>query len=263
MECWGAQGGNGWAYDEITNDPIYPEYGKGGYTYGEFTQEPFSEYGTRFYIFVGGSGLEHSGWNGGGSSSNSGTNYGGGATDIRNLITQNGWSDTNSLRSRVMVAGGGGGASHGGNGGHGGNLTGANGVPATNERLAYGYGGGQTSGGSAGTFSWSGSGPTSGTFGTGGRGNSNYGGGGGGGYYGGGGSGVYQSSCGGAGGGSSFISGYPGCRALASSSSTTHKAANAADAAVHYSGIVFQNPSMEQGVRKGDGLARITSTVIE
>lgn len=265
MECWGAQGGNGWAYDEITNDPIYPEYGKGGYTYGEFTQEPFSEYGTRFYIYVGGNGIQHSGWNGGGAgpSPESGNNYGGGATDIRNISTQNGWSDTNSLRSRVMVAGGGGGASHGGHGGHGGNLTGANGVPATNERLAYGYGGGQTSGGSAGTFSWSGSGPTSGTFGTGGRGNSNYGGGGGGGYYGGGGSGVYQSSCGGAGGGSSFISGYPGCRALASSSSTTHKAANAADAAVHYSGIVFQNPSMEQGVRKGDGLARITSTVIE
>lgn len=72
--------------------------------------------GQIIYVYVGQSGITgiitaNPSWNGGGavtSGCSDGNNYsGGGATDFR-LISGN-WDDFNSLKSRIMVAGGGGG----------------------------------------------------------------------------------------------------------------------------------------------------------
>jgi hypothetical protein len=91
LEVWGAQGGN---------DTTYPDTcfgGRGGYSKG--TVQLNSK--TTLYVYVGGSGtgyLPGSSW---------GASGGGGGTDIR---LQNGlWNNTNGLRSRIIVAGGGGG----------------------------------------------------------------------------------------------------------------------------------------------------------
>jgi hypothetical protein len=125
-----------------------------------------------------------------------------------------------------MVAGGGGGASHGGFGGYGGETSGGIGIRYmdvsgfTYDTSRYnidhdtrGRGGTQSAGGAKGYFDWTvGVAPTAGSLGRGGDGNTAYGGGGGGGYYGGGGEGpVISLYMGGGGGGSSYISGHPGC----------------------------------------------------
>ena len=124
LQCWGAQGGNSYSYSGVGS--------KGGYSEGEIT---ISET-TTLYIFVGGKGgngsstsLVNGGWNGGGgsvgrSSYNSGNTYGvsypacgGGATDIATVTSGMSYSGgrTNrsaaSLLSRLIVAGGGAGAS--------------------------------------------------------------------------------------------------------------------------------------------------------
>jgi hypothetical protein len=91
LEVWGAQGGN---------DSTYPTTcfgGRGGYSKG--TVQLRSK--TTLYVYVGGSGT--------GSTSDVywGSSGGGGATDVR---LQNGaWNDTNGLKTRIIVAGGGGG----------------------------------------------------------------------------------------------------------------------------------------------------------
>jgi hypothetical protein len=96
LEVWGAQGGNDTSYP----DTIFG--GRGGYSKG--TVQLRSK--TTLYVYVGGSGT------GSLSGSRFGSTGGGGGTDIR---LQNGlWNDTNGLRSRIIVAGGGGG-SHGKN----------------------------------------------------------------------------------------------------------------------------------------------------
>ena len=252
IECWGAQGGSS------TN-------GRGGYASGYIYINKY----TSFFIYIGGSGSSM-GWNGGGyglSAEGSYIFYGGGATDIR-IINELGF---NGIRSRIIIAGGGGGDSHGGTGGNGGNITGENGIPCEtlSGGYAYGYGGSQIAGGSAGVFDWGGTGPTSGTFAEGGKGNSQYGGGGGGGYYGGGGSGVRAFSMGGGGGGSSFISGYPGCNAIDKLSTFDNIIHTGLPN--HYSGYVFTNSQMIAGNASmpspsggtetghtGNGYARIT-----
>ena len=104
LECWGAQGGG------LQNDSSLDtaQGGLGGYSVGTLMLSSQ----TTIYIYVGGkgksigSGLAEGGFNGGGAAYGSGTNEpangGGGATDIR--------INTDSLYSRVIVAGGGGGA---------------------------------------------------------------------------------------------------------------------------------------------------------
>ena len=232
-------------------------YGKGAYVSGQISLTGISS----IYIYVGQYGqLSNSiscTWNGGGSGYHTnGSGYstaGGGATDIR--LTNGDWDNFNSLKSRIIVAGGGGGSCHGGFGGYGGDIEGSKGVTYAEANLpcsSYtggdmsGLGGTQTSGGMAGGFNWNqGIAPTNGIFGTGGDGCTSYGGGGGGGWYGGGGSGVQASSMGGGGGGSSFISGHTGCNAI-SSSSTSSKITHTGSPN-HYSGKVFTNTVMKAG----------------
>lgn len=137
--------------------------GKGGYTKGTI----FLSSGEQLYLFVGSTPTSATGgYNGGASNRPSEFTAqrgaaGGGATDVRIV---NGTRDTaTSLTSRIMVAGGGGGAgSRGtngqtvpggygdGNGGYGGGLRGGTGE-AINNANGYGYypggGGTQTAGG--------------------------------------------------------------------------------------------------------------------
>jgi hypothetical protein len=91
LEVWGAQGGNDTSYP----DTIFG--GRGGYSKGTVQLN----IKTTLYVYVGGSG----------TGSTSGVTYGatggGGGTDIR---LQNGlWNNTNGLKTRIIVAGGGGG----------------------------------------------------------------------------------------------------------------------------------------------------------
>jgi hypothetical protein len=110
-----------------------------------------------------------------------------------------------------MVAGGGGGdGDHESSNWHGGQAGGINGSPLVGEITKTVSGGTQTSGG-LGQYG-------NGRFGIGrNSGTTNFGGGGGGGYYGGSANSNYKSGGNGVGGtgGSSFISGYPGCIAIA------------------------------------------------
>ena len=267
FECWGASGG----------DMTYVG-GNGGYTVGSLSLNS----GNVFYAYVGQS---NGGYNGGGVSYQPTIGgSGGGGTDIR-LVNGN-WNDFNSLKSRIMVAGGGGGAclrgeGYGdGNGGYGGGLTGGTGQ-SINHTQAYGYsiltGGSQTSGGVAswvdlGQGVWSNGyvfQSNAGQFGyattaSNGANSINTQAGGGGGYYAGAGGGHS-----GAGGGSSFVSGYTGCNAIYSSSTASD--IRSTGTPNHYSLYVFSGPNMIAGNASmpspggttetghdGNGYARIT-----
>lgn len=277
IELWGASGG--------TKDNGTIKVGRGGYTKGKI----YLKAGTKLYIYTGGaSGDTKGGYNGGGATS--GGTGGGGATDIR--LSGGTWSDFNSLKSRIMVAGGAGGSdtyTYGGilngvGGGNGGGLNGENGhiqnwvnASSYNKAEKDGYigsvGGSQTAGGYCITHGTSVA--TRGSFGKGGSDNS-YGGGGGG-YYGGGsgynrpmdGVGGYGNSESSGAGGSSFISGYDGCDAIAESS-TSGKIVHTGQPN-HYSGYVFIDAEMIDGGSEmpapnggtetghmGNGYARIT-----
>ena len=250
VELWGAQGGS--------------TAGNAAYTAGDI--ELLAN--KTLYVYVGLHGLNTNNsvaFNGGGASTSSGnyaTYNGGGATDIRYFTSTPSaanlaWNINLGLNSRIMVAAGGGGSSHGGNGGYGGGLKGYNGLADAgySGANAAGYGATQVSAGGAGAFNWSGSGPTAGKFGTGGNGNSQYGGGGGGGYYGGGGSGVSALSNGGGGGGSSYISGHTGCLAIAQGSTNNPRtlktgctsSSTSVECSTHYSGLYFTNTIMIDG----------------
>ena len=250
FEAWGAQGGGGDPNDLTKGSRA----GKGGYTKGVITLTATNT----FYVYVGGEGSPHSvgGYNGGGSSLRKREdapiwgNSGGGATDFR--LVGGSPDNINGLRSRIMVAGGGGGSddytadyagepygTNDGTGGDGGGLTGgyglANGIPSI---------GGGTQNGTANSAGYE-----CGSFGKGGEAAITAdGGGGGGGYYGGNGSDHNNS---GGGGGSSFISGHPGCNAVNASGIHTGQPD-------HYSGLVFTDTVMESGVRLGNGFAKIT-----
>jgi len=193
----------------------------------------------------------HLAFNGGGkggfwTTRNKGMSYsGGGATDVR--LVKGEWNDFQSLKSRIMVAGGAGSGRQSNI--FAGGLQGYQGTDYTN-----GTGGTQVSGGKA-----SGSGATDGRFGIGGNGyvshptviNNNSGLGAGGGYYGGGGgeggsaisSPQNHSSSGG--GGSSFISGHNGCDAIEEAS--TEENIIHTGQANHYSGLVFTDTLMIDG----------------
>ncbi len=260
VELWGAQGGN--------------NGGNGAYTSGTIKLSR----GLNVYTFVGGNGSENlagvaqdiqGGYNGGGLTKGQdccdrvfGT--GGGATDVR--LSNGDFADFNSLKSRIMVAAGGGGrfSDPGGSdygsqdgessGGSGGGLIGVNGSGYYSD-YCYGLGALQTSGGKIGSSSTAryckpgtNSGYTdpdliTGTFGIGGSHGSqgNNGTGGGGGYYGGSSSGHIAS----AGGGSSFISGHNGCDAI-KEESTENNIIHTGQS-IHYSGLYFTNTLMIDG----------------
>lgn len=197
IELWGAQGGG-------------PTGAKGAYAKGTISLTKSQ----KFYVYIGEKNEITTSFNGGTAT---GAGYpGGGASDVR--LSSGVWNDTSSLRSRIIVAGGGGASSAGvaGPGSYGG-LFGGNGVIAT--------GGTQIAGGTQES-----------SFGNGGFGYGGGGCGGGGGYYGGGGG-----TCGnGGGGGSSFISGDDRCNAVDSSGNPTGQSD-------HYSGYVFTNTVITAG----------------
>lgn len=271
IEAWGASGG-------IPDNSIYSQC-QGGYVKGEITLEK----NQRLYIYVGeqGNTKQKEIFNGGGIGGTGDRNpgaSGGGATDIR--LEKGSWSDFNSLKSRIMVAGAGGGGSrytytsydnnHNGYYEYGscsiaGGLVGytgnsydysANGTTTTSVDYdkAPGKGGTQTSGGEGGNATYSFYvGPTeSGKFGKGGKSNNNSStegsGGGGSGYYGGGsGNGTNGGGAGnGGGGGSSFISGHNGCNAITQASTENNIVHSGTS--THYSGLTFSETVMIDGL---------------
>jgi len=231
IQCWGASGG-----DSPNGGIGIP--GKGGYSKGIISLVKDKI----LYVYIGEQGTNsytdtpnRGGWNGGGYG-NVNTNFGacsggGGATDIRLIrhTEDDGWSGINSLRSRVIVAAGGGGCKtengNAINGGYGGGFIGEK--SPSNDRYPddenSATGGTQTQGGidpitrnpsfQPGMYNKviSGAIILSGTFGC-----ANipearefWGGGGGGGWYGG---GIGHGQ--GGSGGSSFVSGMDGCVAM-------------------------------------------------
>ena len=99
MIVYGAQGGN----ETLSGYTAYG--GKGAYVGGVISLTS----GNTFYVYVGEqpSGGE-GGWNGGGTNIASLPAGGGGATDIS--VSNGAWNSTSHLYSRIIVAGGGGGA---------------------------------------------------------------------------------------------------------------------------------------------------------
>ena len=224
MECWGSNGGI------CPQGASLAAPGIGGYVKGDIILSKSQN----IYVYVGAIGTSANysntnagGWNGGGygstynRSSGHGGSGGGGSTDIRIVAASTSdykiWNETNSLRSRIIVAAGGGGrgyyptTSARWNGSYGGGLIGQAGIAATGYTGAdtNNTGGTQTKGGNnphynndtkyVGYFGYA---PLADHDG-------GYGGGGGGGWYG----GSKGYGRGGA-GGSSFISGHPGCNAV-------------------------------------------------
>lgn len=276
IELWGASGGRNGAHDGA---------GRAGYTSGNINLME----GETLYVYIGqegiagaygdvsyglGGGATFNGGGAGGDAGKIGTVYpyssyyggssGGGATDIR--LAGGAWNDPASLRSRIMVAAGGGGnmrdSGYDASKSNAGGLIGQDGGiydfvlqrPIYNSEIpARGRGGTQTSGGAAGAdvypaLATPGKNAAGGQFGIGGRGSDSGGeycngfSGGGGGYYGGGGSQSTASDChsfGGA-GGSSFISGHAGSNAIGANGVHT-------GAANHYSGKVFSGTRMIDG----------------
>ena len=224
IECWGASGGNTTNGSDgegtFYTNTVYG--GKGGYCLGMVALP----YNLNLYVYVGqsGEGTTEYTFNGGGKGGSFfNGKSGGGATDVR-LFDENGtWRNFNSLKSRIIVAAGGGGADHyceGNYGGNAGGLSGENGfyyLHLGNAPYSVAIGATQNSGGKGGKgSSYYGS---DGIFGSGGDSDlDNKGSGGGGGYYGGGGGGHNFAIVGSGAGGSSFISGYTGCDAIDESS---------------------------------------------
>ena len=273
MELWGAQGAIV-PFDDVDRS----SYSNGGYVKGNIEVSK----NKNLYVYIGEEGKLNltATFNGGGrggygvipgygsngnpgytnpagyysTTANQGTS-GGGATDIR--LVKSSWNNFDSLKSRIIVAAGGGGdggynysgqnSSSGGLNGYKGNYHSGHG-----DTSSYGKGATQTSGGGAGKNVYNGSGTTAaGTFGIGGN-SYNYSsgrgsGGGGGGYYGGGAGGATGAggSGHGAGGGSSFISGHTGCNAIAETS--TSSAIKHTGSSEHYSGYIFTDTKMVDG----------------
>lgn len=186
LECWGAQGGNGYG------NTSYPG-GKGGYSKGTITLNKK----TNLYLYTGGQGLGGTTYNSSGATTAGGFNGGGSATSQNSRGSGGGGTDirigTDSLYARVLVAGGGSGSSGciSSAGFAGGGISGktySNADSSTGSNY-YGGGGSQTKGGAIAPYN--GNYATAGSFGQGGnynaKSNSYYGSGGGGGWYGGGG----------------------------------------------------------------------------
>ena len=250
LELWGSGGED---YECVYSETI----GKGAYTSGmiELLENQV------LYFYIGG--VES--FNGGGP----GEAGGGGSTDVRLISGE--WDNFESLKSRIMVAAGGGGGAikywsgydyyyEGDSPGDAGGLNGYDAyyriVNINNNTYGYsGYGASQVSGGKPGKASgyYELTEEATGHFGVGGYINAfvngltifNHSSGGGSGYYGGG-HGVHTSNAWtGAGGGSSYISGHEGCDAILESS--TEKNIIHTGQSVHYSGYKFTNTIMIDG----------------
>ena len=163
LECWGGQGGN-----SNQSNGTYGNGGKGGYSTGILNVST----NTTIYITVGGQGQNGilntrtaGGFNGGGDgygTNNFGVGGGGGGASDISLMSPvfshssyfiNNIRDTNSLLSRIIVAGGGGSAGYdvrnnAANGGAGGGTTGQDGL---SNRVYHGTGGKQTTFGTGGS----------------------------------------------------------------------------------------------------------------
>ncbi len=238
IEAWGAQSGASESY----------KAGSGAYVSGNILLNK----NNTLYIHVGANGNKgiNTGaaavYNGGGAGGQFNTKYlsasGGGSTDIR---TKSGaWNDITSLRSRIMVAGAGGGALAPYDSSNGNAAGGLTGYSASTPNYQEATGGNQTT---FGVCPYNND-LRNGAFGIGGSGNTSAGGaGGGGGYYGG------AAGWGtGGGGGSSYISGHTGCVAVTSESNTTPKSGCTTgtsnnSCSIHYSNLVFTNTKMIDG----------------
>ena len=250
MECWGAQGGANPQGGSIGTP------GKGGYTSGKISLSS----NKALYIFVGSRGQSSTsvvndagGYNGGGAGGSNGVGKkncsgGGGATDIR-IVNGTTWQTLSSLRSRIMVAAGGGGC--GGPfpddnnpclGGYGGGLSGGNGLQSSGEYENVNcYGATQTAPGNTLSNKNSFDNTYSGYFGYANQNANNlYGGGGGGGWYG----GSRGHGTGGS-GGSSFISGHTGCNAI-NPATGTHLGASTT-MTINNVNYAFSNTQMKAG----------------
>ena len=211
IELWGAQGGHA---PEISTN-INP---KGGYAAGDITFRSRTE----LFIHIGAAGTSTSylsSYNGGGSGHNSGA--GGGGTDLRtsNLPVDN----EESIYSRIMIAGGGGGSDRSGTGGAGGGVNGKSGSTGVSK------GGGQTKAGTGdeGSNLWKGGSCHDGEPGAAG----------GGGYYGGFLSKTNEQP---GGGGSGYVSGHKECIGIKENGEQS-------DSSVHFSNVVFENPVLIDG----------------
>lgn len=219
IQLWGAEGGTG-SWGEYQ-----PVAGKGAYTRGTISLHE----GEKLYFYTGemptytrGNCYHENPNNAFNGTIIGSCTGGGGATDVR-LVRSDTWSDFNSLKTRIMVAAGGGGAYYTGTGGAGGTLKGFDGIGGPSSVPLYkpGKGAGQTSGDQFGIAQC---GTSSG----------------GGGYYGG-----YAGLAANGGGGSSFISGYPGCDAIKEES--TKDNIQHTGSPNHYSGKVFEDPILLDG----------------
>ena len=253
MECWGAAGGA--SLDEGSS--VANTQSLGAYTKGSISLTKDQT----LYVYVGGVGanaLEHKnvdgGWNGGGAGhrdigDDESGGAGGGATDIR--LTSGTWSDFASLKSRIMVAAGGAGKDYHnqstGQWGYAGGLESKSMKYATKATQTSGYkfGIGADATRYGGTVSGSDTGSS----------------GGGGGYWGG---NVSNSSVQDNGyhsgtGGSCYISGFSGCRAV-KSSSTSQSNISFETHANHYSGLKFSSSEMYDGAGYKWNSSAATST---
>ena len=219
IELWGASGRN-------SGNQGTP--GLGGYTSGEIELDA----STTLYVYVGEVGnctADNYGtqtFNGGGYTHrcNAGdVGRGGGATDVR--LVSGAWNNFDSLKSRIMVAGGGGSANVSNKGGDAGGLVsyvsvgGGDGAAPATQTSGYGFGSG---GPGLGSQAYSGSG---------------------GGYWGG--KSSTASPCTISYGGSSYISGHIGCDSIAASS--TSSSLSFTGSAIHNSGMYFTNTTMIDG----------------
>ena len=246
VQLWGASGGYALCNGSICGTP-----GNGGYAEGVINLK----YGDVLYVYVGQKGTDavlqdiaSATFNGGGLGTwdygdNEAAGAGGGSTDVR--LVSGDWNNAESLASRIIVAGGGGGTSWGATSGYGGGISGGDGNSATNAPGAT-----QTTGY---------------TFGIGkdgeGAGDSDGVAGGGGGYWG----GIsYNSGAGeAASGGSGYISGHTGCVAIKSASDTSPKSGCSDGTtdntcSIHYSNKKFTNTVLTAGngsmpSHEGDG----------
>lgn len=231
FEAWGAQGGRA-----LCNGSVCNTGGKGGYAAGDLTLKK----GEILYVYVGQKGTDgtRSGntpesFNGGGSSTWDGgddeaAGAGGGATDIR--LVKGSATAQISLVSRILIAGGGGGASWDYAPGAGGGINGqttAN--PGATQTTGYKFGIGKNG---------SGAGDSNGVAG------------GGGGYWG----GISNNSSGAesGSGGSGYVSGHTGCVAIRTEGDILPKdgctnGTTKNSCSIHYSGKVFTNTSLITG----------------
>ena len=249
IECWGAQG----AVSKLTDK------GRGAYVSGEIkiTRK------RKIFLYVGEKGKINGGimFNGGGDGRKRNVNEfweqmtlvksgsGGGASDVR--LEGGNWNDTESLKSRIIVAAGGGGfvdyASNDYNdevaGSCGGELEASsgdysecNGCASNNPgQITLATGGTQDRGGEALS--------SKGNLGCGGNSEEALGGGGGSGYFGGAGGSHAIHRYGSGAGGSSFISGHEGCYAFKIKNSEKPSS----DTNIHYSGLFFTDTIMIAG----------------